>query len=190
MTPSSSMRLNQAIGANDEVEQVLTIPPRSDALCVLGDRCVPTAAALFKQAPTEVRAAWLGTSGSGKDRSSSSSSCTPLTRDVFGWVRSHESPGATRHSIRGSDVCASRPRAIAAMRRRFHGATGGATARGAICGTQALTASERAQPTGADRSAGANARKPKARDGASSARAWPTSLTTKCRHRGATICRH
>jgi protein gp37 len=36
--------------------------------------------------PTEVRAAWRGTSGSGKDRSSSPSSCTPLTRDVFGWV--------------------------------------------------------------------------------------------------------
>src|SRR3984957_13626451 len=34
---------------------------------------------------------------------------------------------------RSSVVCASRPRATAAMRRRFHGATGGATARGAIC---------------------------------------------------------
>ena len=27
--------------------------------------------------------------------------------EVFGWVRLHESPGATRHSIHGSDVCAS-----------------------------------------------------------------------------------
>jgi len=35
------------------------------------------------------------------------------------------------------------------MRRHFHGATGGATERDAICGTQALTASERVQPTGA-----------------------------------------
>ena len=38
---------------------------------------------LWQKGPTEVLAAWRGTSGSGKDRSSSSSSCTPLTRDVF-----------------------------------------------------------------------------------------------------------
>ena len=100
------------------------------------------------------------------------------------WVRKHGSPGATRHSIHGLDVYASRPRATAAMRQRFHGAT----ARGAICGTQARTASERARPTGAGRSGGTNARKPKARDGGSSARAWPTSLTTKRRRHGASIC--
>src|SRR6516162_407750 len=87
------------------------------------------------------------------------------TRDGFGWVRSHKSPGATRHSIHGSDVCASRPRATAAMPRRFHGATGGATARGAICGTYTLIASERVRLTGAGRFAGTNARKPKAYDG-------------------------
>src|SRR6516164_7863470 len=98
--------------------------------------------------------------------------------------------GATLHSIRGLDVCASRRRATAAMRRRFHGATGGATIRGAICGTYALTASKRARPTGADRFAGTNACKPRARDGASFVRAWPTSLTTKCRHHGASICGH
>jgi hypothetical protein len=50
---------------------------------------------------------------------------------VFPWVRSHESLGATRHSIHGSGVCPSRPRATAATRRRFHGATAG----GATCGT-------------------------------------------------------
>jgi protein gp37 len=55
---------------------------------------------------------------------------------------------------------------------------------GAICGTSALTASEQAQPTGAGHSAGTNARKPEAGGGASSARAWPMSLTTKCRHHG------
>src|SRR5262249_10090527 len=72
----------------------------------------------------------------------------------------------------------------------LHGATGGATARGTICGTQALTASERAEPTGAVRSAGTNARRPKVHDGASFVRAWPTSLTIKCRHHGASICGH
>ena len=49
-------------------------------------------------------------------------------------------------------------------------------------------ASERAQPTGAVRSAGTNARRPKVRDGASFVRAWPMSLTIKCRHHGASIC--
>src|SRR5262249_27242335 len=115
---------------------------------------------------------------------------SPETDDVFGWVLSHESPGATRHSIRGLDACASRRRATTAMRRRFHGATGGATVRGAICGTCKLIVSERARPTGAGHFAGTNARKPKARDGASFVRAWPTSLTIKYRHHGASICGH
>jgi len=120
----------------------------------------------------EPRQAWL---------ESAAGICEVTTRIIaIGWVRSHESPGATRHSIHGSDVSASRPRATAAMRRRFRGA--------AICGTCALIASEPARPTGAGRFAGTKERKPKARDGASSARAWPTSLTTKCRHHGASIC--
>ena len=71
------------------------------------------------------------------------------------------------------------------MRRRFHGATDGATARGAICGTQAPTVSERARSTGAGRFAGTNARRPKARNRGSPVRAWPTSLTTKYRRPGA-----
>src|SRR5215471_17797457 len=74
------------------------------------------------------------------------------------WVRSQVSPGATRHLIHGLDVCASRPRATAAMPRRLHGATGGATASGAICGTYAPIASERARPIGAGRFAGMNLR--------------------------------
>ena len=53
------------------------------------------------------------------------------------WVRKHGSPGATRHSIDGLDVYASRPRATAAMRRRFHGATGGATRRRVFCASMA-----------------------------------------------------
>ena len=176
--------------------QVLTIPPRSSAR-VFANRCVPTpplcSSRFDKKAPTEVRAAWRRTSGSGKDRTRQGRARqTPvsLSTDVFRWVRPHKLPGVTRHSIHGSDVCASRPRATAAMRRGSHGATGGATARGEICGTSALTASERAQPTGAGRCAGANARKPQARDGVSSVRAWLTFLTTKCRHHGASICGH
>ena len=125
--------------------QVLTIPPRSGALRVLGNRWVPKVDTLFKpfweKAPTEVRAAWRGNSGSGKVRLRTGVEFVKLLHAfkhataVFGWVRSHASPGATRHLIHGSDVCASQPRATAAMRRRFHGATDGATLRGAISGT-------------------------------------------------------
>ena len=65
------------------------------------------------------------------------------------------------------------------MPRRFHGATGGAKASGAICGTYAPIASERARPIGAGRFAGVNAHKPKARDGASSVQAWPDVFDNK-----------
>src|SRR5262249_48343552 len=134
--------------------------PGSDDPAAL-DGCAFSAIAVSREtAPTEVWAAWQGTSGSGKDRFaqieprqtllyafrlSTILDVSPETADVFGWVLSHESPGATLHSIHGLDVCASRRRATAAMRRRFHGATGGATIRGAICGTCALIASERAR---------------------------------------------
>ena len=103
--------------------------------------------------------------------------CRPLTTAGHQFLGSsleaNQAPGATRHSIHGSDVCASRARATGAMRRRFRGATDGATARGAICGTYALIAGERARPTGAGRCAGTNARKPQA------GRLGPANVTGK-----------
>jgi hypothetical protein len=79
------LRLNQSVGANQRGGSGPDHPRRGPAHCASSEIAVfrrRSVQAVLEKAPTEVRAAWRRTSGSGKDRSSSSSSCTPLTRDV------------------------------------------------------------------------------------------------------------